>query len=143
MTTIHLATAVQNAAANAIVDLIDVGSTNSAGEIWIYDGTIPANANTAISTQQKVCTLTFSSTAFGAASSGVVTAAAITDGTASVSGGGSATATWARIVDKDEATIMDVDVGETAATLILNTTTIVDGATITVSAGTFTMPSGV
>ena len=62
-------TDVRNGIADLVVDLIDAGG---AGTIVFQDGS---------SGDSDVATLTFSATAFGAAASGIATAAAITDDT--------------------------------------------------------------
>ena len=62
-------TDVRNGIADYVVDLIDAGG---AGTIVFQDGT---------SNDSDVATLTFSATAFGAASNGIATAATITDDT--------------------------------------------------------------
>jgi hypothetical protein len=139
MATLHLATAPQNAACDAVVDLIDAGAAG--GTIKIYDGTIPTDANTAVSTQTLLATLTFSATAFGASSSGVATAASITSDSSADDTG---TASWARIADSDANTIMDVDVTATGGggTIELNTTSITSGGEVAITAFTVTMPDG-
>lgn len=137
--TVHLVPAAQNAAANAIVDLIDAGA--AAGSIKIYDGTMPADASTAVSTQTLLATLTFSDPAFGDAAAGVATAGSITSDTSADATG---TASWARIADSDGTTVCDVDVGESGdgATVTLNTTAITAGGEVALTAFTFTMPDG-
>jgi hypothetical protein len=139
MAAVHLVPAAQNAAADAIVDLIDAGA--AAGTIKIYDGTMPADASTAVSTQTLLATLTFSDPAFGDASSGVATASSITSDTSADATG---TASWARIADSDGTTVADVDVGESGdgATVTLNTTAITAGGEVALTAFTFTMPDG-
>ena len=139
MAFVHLSAATRNAAANAVVDLIDAGAGD--GTIKIYDGTAPATADTAVSTQNLITTHNFADPAFGDAAAGVVTAGTVDDGTAPGTGG-PWTAAWARIADSNGDEVMDVDVGTSGTTLILNTVTITDGATISVTGGTFTMPSG-
>lgn len=138
MANLRVATAARQAQCDAVVDLIDAG--DSGGTIKIYDGTQPANANTAVSDQTLLATLTFGSTAFGAAStSGVATANAITGDTSAAATG---TASWARIADSDGNTIFDCDVGTSGATINLNTTSIVQGAAVSISSFTITQPDG-
>jgi hypothetical protein len=139
MAIVRLSTAAQNAAANAIADLIDIGSGTPGGVIKLYTASMPATPEVAVSTQTLLATLTFSATAFGPASAGVVTAATIT---ADTNASGSGTAAWARIFDKDGAVIMDVDVSETDATLILDNVVIAATQTVSLLSGMFTMPSG-
>jgi len=109
----------------------------NSGLIKIYTGTIPATPATAIGAQVLLGTLTFGATAFGAATAAtpsVATANAITqDSSADATG----TAAWARILESDGTTVvMDVDCGTSAATLILNTLSIVSGGPITCSSFT-------
>ena len=140
MAWLHLATATQNAACDAVVDLIDAGS--SPGTIDIYDNSAsaPASANDAVpGTSVKLATLTFYDPAFGAASSGTATAGSIT---ADTSADATGTAAWARIKDSEGNTIMDCDVGTDATTIVLNTTNIIAGATVSITLAAVTMPSG-
>jgi hypothetical protein len=103
----------------------------NSGVIRVYDGTQPATADTAITTQVLGVTLTFNATAFGAPSSGLLTANAITSGTA-VAG---ITPTWARILKSDGTTvIMDVSAGATGANLTIGAFTV--GTTVSCSSFT-------
>lgn len=128
----QLTNAAASAAADAVVDSIDTGG---AGKLRIYDGTQAATADTAIGAQVKLAELTFSATAFGAASNGVATAAAITqDSSADATG----TATWFRVINGSGTTIFDGTVGTSGADLNLNTTSIVAGAAVSVTSFTYT-----
>ena len=135
MTVLNLATASQNAAMDAVTLLINA---TSAGSITIYDGTIPTDANTAITTQTLLATLTFSADAFGDAAAGVSTAATIT-GDSSIDA--ESTATWARILDGGGNTIFDCDAATASAIIILNSVAFVTGGTVDISAMTLTMPA--
>lgn len=100
--------------------------------IRLYDGTQPANANTAISTQTLLVSLTVSG-AFGTDSNGTLTFSTVNNGTAVASG----TASFFRIVKSDGTTVvMDGSVGTSSADLILNTTTIATNDTVAISSGT-------
>jgi hypothetical protein len=122
------ASAATNAAANAIAALLNSGTIN------IYTGTQPA-AGGALSGNTLLVTLTFGSTAFGAAVNGVVTANAITSGTA----GNTGTATWFRCLKSDGTTIvMDGTVGVSGANLNIGSTSISSGAVISCSSFTYT-----
>lgn len=86
------------------------------GKVRVYDGTQPATADTAITSQTLGVTLTLNATAFAAASGGLLTANAITSGVAAAS----ITPTWARIFKSDNTTaLMDVSVGVSGANLTL------------------------
>jgi len=138
MANVRLANAPQQAAMDAVVDLIDAGA--GAGTINIYDGTQPADANTAVSTQTLLATLTFSDPAFGATSTaGVATASAITD---DASADATGTASWARILDSNSNVIFDCDVGTSATTIILNSVSITIGGTVSITSFTLTHPDG-
>lgn len=130
----RLTNAAASAAADAVVDLIDAGG---AGTIKIYDGTIPTNADTALGAQVLLATLTFSATAFGGAVNGVATASAITSDTSADS---TSTATWARIASGAGTTIMDVTVGTSGDDINFNTVSFVSGATVAITALTYTQP---
>ena len=131
----RLTNAAASAAADAVVDLIDGGA--AAGTIKIYGDTIPTDANTAVGAQTLLATLTFSDPAFGAASSGVATASAITSDT---SVDATDTATWARIADSNGNTVMDVVVGTSGEDINFNTAAFVTGATCSITALTYTQP---
>jgi hypothetical protein len=114
-----------------ITALVDAGS--GAGKLRIYDGSQPADADTAISGQTLLAELTFSDPSFGAASGGVLTANSITsDSSANASG----TAAWFRVVDSDANAVFDGDVSTSAAgtgDLQLDSTSITAGQTVSVS----------
>ena len=106
----QVADATVNAQANALATLCN------SGLIRIYDGTQPATADTAISGNTLGVTLTFGATAFPSAVSGLLTANAITSGTAVAD----ITPTWARIVKSDTTTVvMDVSAGAASANLTI------------------------
>ena len=123
-----------NAAADAVVALAN------SGKVRIYDGTQPATAATAVSTQTLLAELTLANPAFGAAVAGVATANAITaDSTADASG----TATWFRLVKSDGTTVLwDGTVGTGTHDLVINTTAIEAGANVAISALTYTISKG-
>ena len=130
----RLTNAAASAAADAVVDRIDTGG---AGTIKIYTGTIPTDADTAVGAQTLLATLTFSATAFGAAANGVATAAAITSDTSADATG---TAAWARIASGAGTTQLDVTVGTTGEDINFNTVSFVSGATVAITALTYTQP---
>lgn len=122
-------------AANAAVN--GVTALANSGKLRIYDGSQPANANTAVTTQNLLAELTLGATAFGAAAAGVATANAITSATAALTG----TAAWFRVLKSDGSTVLfDGSVGTSGCDLNLATTSIVANATVSVSSFTFTEP---
>lgn len=114
---------------NRALDAITARANN--GKLRIYDGSQPADADTAITTQTLLAELTFGATAFGAASAGSASANAITsDPSANATG----TATWFRIVESDGTTpVMDGSVGTSGCNMNMATTSIVAAAIISVS----------
>ena len=126
----HLSDTAANAAANAIAPLAN------SGKLRIYDGAQPANANAAIGSVNLLAELTMNAAAFGSASSGIITAAAITSGT----GLFASTATWFRLWESNGTTsLCDGSVGTATSNLILNATAIAVGATVSVSSFTVTV----
>jgi len=100
--------------------------------IRLYDGTQPANANTAISTQTLLVSLPIAGS-FGTDSNGTITLGSVTSGTAVASG----TAGFFRIVKSDGTTVvMDGSVGTSGADMNLNTTTVASSQTVSITAGT-------
>ncbi len=131
-TSIGLTTALKNSALDTVFDNCNTGY------IRIYNGTRPANANTAVSTQTLLAELRFGATAFAAASSGSKVANAITSTTDAAATG---TATWTRFLKSDGTTVVgDGDVGVTGAGAVLElpTVSIQQHATVQVSSLTIT-----
>lgn len=125
----------RSAACDAVVDLIDGGS--GAGTIEIRTGPAPTNTTDADS-GTLLATLTFSDPAFGAASSGVATASAITSDT-SVDASG--TAAHFRIKDSTGTVIAQGTVGTSGADINFNTVTFVAGGVAAITSMTVTMPA--
>lgn len=123
-----LSTTVRNNRLTQIINAIDGGAGN--GTIKPYTGTRPATGG-AITSQVLLGTLTFSKPC-GTVSSGVLTFAAIAaDSSADADG----TATWARIADSAGTFVGDVDIGVSGsgATIVMNTTSIVAGGSISIT----------
>jgi len=126
----QISTTAQNAACNAVVDLLD------GGYLRIYSGSKPANANTAITDQVLLAELRFGTPAFGDAANGVATANAITSDTNANATG---TAAWFRSLQSDGTTVVfDGTVGTSGANLNLDSTSISTGDTVAVSSLTYT-----
>lgn len=124
-------------------ELVNAGADAEAalfnnGYLRIYSGAQPATANTALSGNTLLAELRFNATAFGAAVDGVLTANAFTaDSAADASG----TATFFRAFKSDGTSVlMDGSVGTASANLILPTTSISAGQTVSVSSMTHTLP---
>jgi hypothetical protein len=130
-----MATNAKRANATAVAAVTAMGVLLNTGYLRIYDGTQPATADTAISGQTMLAELRFSATAFASYTNGVATANAITSATAAATG----TATWFRALSSNGTTVVyDGNVSTAGADLNLNTTSIVSGATVAVTALTLT-----
>ncbi len=124
---------------NAMLDALNTRIGTSA-KVRIYNGTRPANVGTAITSQTMLVELTGNATAFAAAASGgVLTANAISNGTAAATG----TASWCRVFQSNGTTaIADADVSTAGADLNLNNTSIATGQTVSVTSFTITDGNG-
>lgn len=118
-----LSTAGRNAACDAVTALVDVSG--------------PGNLVFRTSGDVEVATLPFSATAFGAASSGVCTAATITSDTSATGG----TTTKATLEDGAASIVITATVGTSGNDINLSSTTIGAGDTVSVSSLTVTMPA--
>jgi len=123
-----------NAQADALSDLLDNGY------LRIYDGTQPANANTAVSTQVLLAELRFNATAAAAAAAGTLTMNAITQDSSANNTG---TATWFRALKSDGSTVVfDGSVGTSGCDINLGSTSITSGSSVGVTSMTFTVSAG-
>jgi hypothetical protein len=104
----------------------------------IYDGSRPANVETAITSQVMLADLALSATGFAAASNASKAANAISSATVAATG----TATWGSLLTSANARVCDFTVGTSGADLNFNTTAFVLNATCSVSAFTVTMAQG-
>lgn len=134
----RIATSARNAAADAVVDLLDAGA--GAGYVEIRTGSQPATANTA-ATGTLLATVVLDDPAFGAAASGVATAAGLPN---TDTGDAAGTAGWFRAYDSTGAAVIDGSVTATGGggDMELNTTTISVGVTVAINSWTITMPAG-
>jgi hypothetical protein len=106
----QISDATVNAQANAMAALCN------SGFIKLYDGTMPASADTALSGNTLGATLTFGATAFQTAVSGTLVANAVTPGTAVAS----ITPTFARVYRSDGITVvMDLSCGSSGANITI------------------------
>jgi hypothetical protein len=127
-----LNTQLANATVNGQGDNLSARLNN--GYLRIYDGTQPTNADTAIGAQVLLAELRFSATAAPATVNGLITFNAIT---ADPSADATGTASWYRCLASNGTTVvMDGSVGTATSNLILNSTSIVLGGNVSVSAFT-------
>ena len=124
-----IATAVRNSKMDALASAVDAGA--GAGLLRIYDGVRPITGGTVTN---LLVELTFSDPSFAPASSGAITANAISTAVAAISG----TASWFRIVDSTNSFVCDGSVGEASADLILNSALISAGVLVEVSSAILT-----
>lgn len=125
---VGMVTALRNARLDAITTFVGAN-----GKLRIYAGSRPATGGTVTT---LLAELTLGATLAPAASGGVLTFNAITGDTSADTTG---TATWARVLKSDGTTIaFDCSVGTSSADIILNTTSIVAGAAVTVTSATIT-----
>ena len=116
-----------------IRDAINAG--DSAGVIEVYAGTRPTDAATAVGSQTKLGSLTFSDPC-GTVSGNTLTMSAITqDSSADATG----TATWARVSSVNSSvktTVLDIDITTIGGggTMQMNTTNVIAGGPILISA---------
>jgi hypothetical protein len=127
---ITLTAAARNAACDAIVDLVDGGSSDSTGDLVLMTAG-----------DVEVATLAFSNPAFGASSAGVATANALSNDTSATGG----TATKCKVVDRDNVTVWEGTVGITGSgeDVELASNIIGAGDIVAVTSCTFTMPESV
>lgn len=130
----HALTA-RNAAADAVLGLLDAGA--GPGRLEIRSGGMPASPETAAS-GTLLATVNFSDPATAGATAGTDT---ITD-PVSVTGVAAGTAGWARFMDSNGNAVLDVDVTATGGggAITLSTTTISVGVTVDMAAITYTVP---
>ncbi|WP_330473836.1 hypothetical protein [Terrabacter sp. C0L_2] len=138
MAVVHLSTASRNAAVSAIAGLVDADA--GPGKVLIYDGTIPADAGTAVTTQVLLATVILGDPAYAAPSAGTVTGA----DPASVNAVASGTAAWFRQTDNSGDVVMDGDVTATGGggTMTLSTVSLTTGSPVDITSLSITMPSG-
>ena len=125
--------ALKNAQQNAITTTLGASAL-----LNIYSGTQPASPDTAITSQVLLATLTCNATFAPAASGGVLTLNAISNGTGTAGAAGGTTATWYRLTTSGGTAHIDGTVGISASDLNLNNTSIATGQTVSVTSSTYT-----
>lgn len=127
-----------NNVVNPQADALSVLANN--GYIRIYDGTQPATADTAITTQVLLAELRFNATAAPSATNGVLAFNAITQDSSADNTG---TASWFRALKSDGSTaLFDGAVGTSGSDMNIATTSIVAGAIVGVSSFSYTVSKG-
>jgi len=132
--------AARNLACDSVVDLVDAG--NEAGQLRIYAGPKPVNADAGLSGNTQLAQLTMSDPAFGTAANGQAIAGPIvSDASADATG----TATFFRIGSMNSGAftpIIQGEVGTANSDLNLNSTAIAAGGVVAVSSLTYTQAGG-
>lgn len=134
--TIRIAVAGRNAGLDAGLDRANAGA--GPGTIKVYSGSQPSTADAA-ATGTLLATFTLADPGFAAAAAGVKDLDADPDlSTAAVATGA---AGWARCQDSDGGNVFDGSVGTSATDFIINTTSITNGQTVTLTMGSITDPA--
>jgi hypothetical protein len=130
---LRLSTARRNAVTDSVVDAIDAGA--GAGYVEIRTGAQPSGPDVA-ATGTILASIALSDPAFGASSNGTASAdltPPLTDPSANATG----TAGWFRVYDSNNVAVFDGAVG---LEMTLNTTAVVSGQPVTITAWSFTTP---
>lgn len=137
----RLPNASQQAAADAVVDQIDLGTGDTEGKLRIYTGTQPADADTAASGTLLV-EIDLANPAYGAANTSGT--AALSGTPLSGTGAADGDAGWFRIVNRDATTVFDGEVTATGGSgeLELDNVSIATGQTVNISSLSYTQPAG-
>ena len=117
-----------------------IGTLADSGKLRIYGGGSgqPTHGGDAITDQTLLAELTMGADAFPAAASGVLTANAITQDSSADNTG---TAGWFRLLKSDgTTTLLDGSVGTSGCDLNLNSVSIIQGGTVSVTSFTITLP---
>jgi hypothetical protein len=114
-----------------------VTAIGSAGTLKIYDGTQPASPDTAVGAQVLLSTHTCGSP-FAPASSSAHPSVLTANSIGSATAGNTSTATWFRIASSGGTAGVDGSVGTSSADLILNSTSITSGQTVSITSLTAT-----
>lgn len=135
----RISTAARSAACDAVVDLVDSGAGTAKLQLW--SGPLPASVG---GTPSGVMLAEFDlpNPCFGSASNGVATANAITPTTGLPAAGGGTDVGFARVVNRNGTVVWENDsVGTSGTQIVLNTLAISEGADVSVTSWTVTMPA--
>lgn len=139
----RLPNASQQAAADAVVDRIDLGTGTAAGLLRIYSGAQPADADSA-PVGTLLVEIALANPAFGAADSNGTAALAGTPRAANAAAAG--TAQSFRVIDRDGVTVFDgacraTADSDTGQELVLSNTNIAAGQNVSISSLSYTQPA--
>lgn len=119
---------------NAMLDAITT-AIGASGKLRIYSGTQPTDPDTALGAQVLLADLALSATFAAGASSGVLTASAITTDSSADNTG---TAAWGSLLTSANVRKVDFTVGTSGTDMIINNTSINSGQAVSCSALTIT-----
>jgi hypothetical protein len=140
----RLPNASQQAAADSVVDRVDAGTGTTEGKLRIYAGAQPADADSA-PVGDLLCEIDLDQPAFGAAATtGTATLLGVPlSGVGTAAAGAGTAAQSFRIVNRDDATVVDGAVTGTGGggELVLDNVSIAEAQTVTVTALTYTQPA--
>lgn len=121
---------VANAAVDAVVDLVDAGTTDTTGDIVLRNAS-----------NEVVVTLNMSNPAFGDAASRVATAGTISPGTVPALPANGGVVTNCQIRDRDNSEVIAGTVGETGAEITISNATLAEDDQVSMSSLTYTGPN--
>lgn len=139
----RLPNASQQAAADAVVDRIDTGTTNAEGRLRIYTGAQPPDADDT-ATGTLLATVLLANPAYGSANTSGT--AALLGTPRSVAAVAAGTAGWFRVINRDSVAVCDGSIratadADTGQELVLDNANIASGQTVTINSLSYTQPA--
>ena len=129
------------AAASGVYNILVNLNTGGAGTFNLYDGTKPANADTALSGNTLLATFTLGNPAFGGQPTSSTGAVSTLLGVPlSTTGLATSSATFFRAKNGAGTAVVDGTVGTSAADAIIDNASIVTGQTVLLNSWTFKVP---
>lgn len=130
------------AAADAVAALVNAGTTDANGDLKMYAGTIPADADSALGGATLLATNEMSNPAFAAAIDANPGGRAVANAIANATVAASGTASFFRVNDRDNGTVYQGTVTGLAGggDIELNSVALQSGATLSITSLSITMP---
>lgn len=143
MASFKIAKVMAQAMADAAGSAVDAGTPDST--LVIYNGSEPADLETAIGAQVALVTFPLPADAFGAAAVVGNTAVITLNAVAAVDASADGTASWFRIIDGNGVALMQGNVTDTTGTGVckVSSTAIISGISVEIVSATFAQPTGV
>lgn len=124
--------------------LVDVGTTDANGDLKIYDGTPPSEADAALSGNTLCAVVELQDPAFGAAADdtpgAIITLLGVPLSDLSIDATSTGGVTFGRTFNRNNAIVAQYAVAESAADIIVNSDDFQAGAIFTLTAFTNTLP---